>query len=135
MTATEDHHEIELEHFAHKSYVVEAALASIPDIVTADEDPTSLAEVRTRSDWLEWKKAMDEELALMAKYDVWDEVDKPEDTNIVGCRWIFCIKRDASGKILKYRARLVAQGLPNSTVSIFTKPSHPSPACRPSARL
>ena len=32
----------------------------------------------TRSDWPEWKKAMDEELALMAKYDVWDEVDQPE---------------------------------------------------------
>ena len=30
--------------------------------------------------------------------------------NIVGCQWVFRIKRDASGKILKYRARLVAQG-------------------------
>ena len=53
---------------------------------------------------------MDEELALMAKYDVWDEVDQPADTNIVGCRWVFRIKRNSSGKILKYRARLVAQG-------------------------
>ena len=53
---------------------------------------------------------MDEELALMMKYKVWDEVDQPEETNIVGCRWVFRIKRDLSGKILKYRARLVAQG-------------------------
>ena len=53
---------------------------------------------------------MDEELALMAKYEVWDEVDEPEGTNIVGSRWVFRIKRDASGKILKYRACLVAQG-------------------------
>ena len=63
-----------------------------------------------RPDWPEWKVAMDEELALMAKYNVWDEVDKPEDTNIIGCRWVFRIKRDSNGKVLKYRARLVAQG-------------------------
>ena len=70
MTATEDDHKVELEHFVHENHIVEAALASTADVGTADEDPTSLAEARTRSDWLEWKKAMDEELALMAKYDV-----------------------------------------------------------------
>ena len=53
---------------------------------------------------------MDEELALMAKYEVWDEVDQPEDTNIIGCRWVFRIKRNSDGRVLKYRARLVAQG-------------------------
>ena len=35
---------------------------------------------------------MDKELALMAKYEVWDEVDQPDDTNIVGFQWVFCIK-------------------------------------------
>ena len=42
-------------------------------------------------DWPEWKKAMEEELALMAKYNVWDVVDKPEGTNIIGSRWVFHI--------------------------------------------
>ena len=46
----------------------------------------------------------------MMKYEVWDKVDQPEETNIVGCRWVFWIKSDSSGKILKYRTRLVAQG-------------------------
>jgi len=53
---------------------------------------------------------MEEELALTAKYDVWDVIDEPADINIVGSRWVFRIKRDSNGKILKYRARLVAQG-------------------------
>ena len=44
---------------------------SAPDVGTRDEDPTSLAEVRARPDWLEWREAMDEELTLMAKYKVW----------------------------------------------------------------
>ena len=63
-----------------------------------------------RPDWPEWKKAMEEELALMAKYEVWEVVDEPDGTNVIGSRWVFRIKRDSNGKILKYRARLVAQG-------------------------
>jgi hypothetical protein len=76
----------------------------------SDDDPKTLAEAKERPDWPEWEKAMEEQLALMKKYDVWDEVDEPEDTNIFGSRWVFRIKRDSNGKILKYRARLVAQG-------------------------
>jgi len=53
---------------------------------------------------------MDEELALIAKYEVWDVVYEPGDKNIVGCRWVFRVKRDADGKILKYCTRPVAQG-------------------------
>ena len=85
-------------------------MTSAPGIGTTDKDPKNLAEASARSDWLEWKKAMDGELTLMAKYNVWDEVDKLEDMNIIGCRWVFCIKCDSSRKILKYCARLAAQG-------------------------
>jgi len=89
---------------------IESAMAVQIDDGTADDDPKTLAQAMGRPDWPEWKLAMEEELALMAKYDVWDVVDEPVDTNIVGSRWVFRIKRDSNGKILKYRARLVAQG-------------------------
>ena len=85
------------------------ALASMVEI-TFDDDPKSLKDAMDRSDWPEWKRAMEDEIALMAKYNVWDVVEEPADTNIVGCRWVFRIKRDASGKVQKYKARLVAQG-------------------------
>ena len=118
MTATEDCNlELELELqgeatacLAHENRVIEVAMASTHEVSLAEDDPKSLAEAMDRPDWPEWKAAMDEELALMAKYEVWDEVDQPEDTNIIGCRWVFRIKRDSNGKVLKYRARLVAQG-------------------------
>ena len=86
-----------------------AALAS-PTEITFNDDPKTLKEVMERSDWSEWSKAIDDELALMAKYHVWDVVDEPAGKNIVGCRWVFRIKRDADRKILKYKVRLVAQG-------------------------
>ena len=89
---------------------IESAMAVEIEDGISDDDPKTLVEAKERPDWPEWEKAMEEELALMKKYDVWDEVDEPEDTNIVGSRWVFRIKRDSNGKILKYRARLVAQG-------------------------
>ena len=88
---------------------VGTVLASIAEI-TFDDDPKSLKEATERSDWPEWEKAIADELALMGKYNVWDVVEEPSDANIVGCRWVFRIKRDANGKIQKYKARLVAQG-------------------------
>ena len=80
MTATEDL-ELELESeatacLANENRVIEVAMASAHDLGIADDDPKSLAEAMARQDWPEWKEAMDEELALMAKYDVWDEVGR-----------------------------------------------------------
>jgi hypothetical protein len=37
-------------------------------------------------------------------------VDAPKGSNIIGCRWVYAIKRDAAGNIVRYKARLVAQG-------------------------
>lgn len=58
----------------------------------------------------DWAKAMKEELAMMHKRQVWELVNKPKDNNILGCRWVYTIKRDEFGKIVRYKSRLVAQG-------------------------
>ena len=39
----------------------------------------TLAQVMACPNWPDWKKAM-EELALMAKYNVWDVVNEPKGT-------------------------------------------------------
>ena len=41
---------------------------------------------------------------------MWKLVNAPEGTNIVGLKWVFHAKKDASGNIAWYKARLVAQG-------------------------
>jgi hypothetical protein len=35
---------------------------------------------------------------------------KDPDKRIIGCRWVFSLKKDSEGLIQRYRARLVAQG-------------------------
>jgi len=57
-----------------------------------------------------WLKAMKEEMESMAKNQVWDLVDLPEKVVVIGCKWVYKIKRDASGNVERYKATLVANG-------------------------
>ena len=73
-------------------------------------EPRNEAEARASPEWPMWREAMLEQLQRLAVNGTWRLVPHPSGKNIVGCRWVFRIKRDAQGKILKYKAHLVAQG-------------------------
>lgn len=53
---------------------------------------------------------MEEEIAIMNQRKVWSLVALPENTNILGCRWVYAAKTNDQGKIVRHKARLVAQG-------------------------
>lgn len=53
---------------------------------------------------------MKTELKTMADRKVWHLEKAPVNTNVIGCRWVYTLKRDDKGKIVRYKARLVAQG-------------------------
>ena len=76
----------------------------------AEGDPKTLSEAQTRSDWPLWKAAMDHELETLEQAGTWETVPRPLNKNVVGSKWVFQIKRNADGKIEKYKARLVARG-------------------------
>jgi len=73
-------------------------------------DPSSLVDAKRRPDWLDWDKAIHEELAVLKESGTWILVDAPSGANIVGSKWVFRVKKDADGNILRKKARLVAQG-------------------------
>jgi hypothetical protein len=73
-------------------------------------EPRDLREARSRPDWLFWEKAIHEELAVLKAAGTWELVDAPAETNIVGSKWVFRAKKDAAGNVVRYKARLVAQG-------------------------
>ena len=50
------------------------------------------------------------EMDALNQNKTWDVVPVPSNQNIVGSKWVYKIKRDSSGNIAKYKARLVAQG-------------------------
>ena len=53
---------------------------------------------------------MKKEISALEGHDTRELVDLPEGRNLVGCKWVFKVKKDAQGEISKFKARLVAQG-------------------------
>jgi hypothetical protein len=92
-----------------------AYLADCKDIFEAiitetQDDPKTLKQARSRSDWPDWQQAMDREITTLNNAHTWTSVPQPSGKNIVGSKWVFRIKRKADGSIKKYKACLVAQG-------------------------
>lgn len=72
--------------------------------------PRNMQEASKRVDWPQWIEAIKYEINALEKHNSWRVVTPPTGAKIVGCRWVFDIKRNAAGEITRYRARLVAQG-------------------------
>jgi hypothetical protein len=79
-------------------------------LITNDEEPTCYQEAMEVSDSEKWKEAMKEEMNALERNGTWDLVELPKDRKIVGCKWVFKLKRGVDDKIERYKARLVAKG-------------------------
>ncbi|KAE8732039.1 hypothetical protein F3Y22_tig00002237pilonHSYRG00052 [Hibiscus syriacus] len=58
---------------------------------------------------LEVQPSTDKEQAMWLN-DTWSLVPLPADRSVVGCKWLFKIKRNSDGTVHRYKARLVAKG-------------------------
>jgi hypothetical protein len=57
-----------------------------------------------------WRKAMNLEFDALLKNQTWRLVPSTSAQNVIGCKWVFRLKRKADGSIERYKARLVAKG-------------------------
>lgn len=73
-------------------------------------DPISYHDTLSREDRESWQKACNEELEMLKKFGVYEEVPWPHNHKIVGSKWVFRMKMGPDGQIECYKARLVAQG-------------------------
>ncbi|KAL0741957.1 hypothetical protein Bca4012_083470 [Brassica carinata] len=71
------------------------------------EEPTLFDEAVKHK---EWREAMNEEIQMIEKNQTWELVKRPSNKNIVGVKWIYRLKTDAKGDVVKHKARLVAKG-------------------------
>ena len=76
-------------------------------MITEDGEPSCYHEEVDDADSKIWKKAMEEEMDSLAKNNTWDLVELPEGRSVVGCKWVFKLKRKFDGSIDRYKARLV----------------------------
>ena len=83
----------------------------IASIIDLDPEPNTLADCKKRSDWKDWQEAITAELLTLNKRKVFGPVCRtPPHIRPVGHRWVFVRKRDENNKVVRYKARLVAQG-------------------------
>jgi hypothetical protein len=73
-------------------------------------EPKSLAEARHCPKWPEWEKGIHEEIKNLEDAGMWEFADLPDGANVVGSKWVFRIKKDTTGHVVRYKAHLVAQG-------------------------
>jgi histone deacetylase 1/2 len=57
-----------------------------------------------------WKNAMDDEYHALVDNKTWHLVPHKQGINLIDCKWVYRIKRNADGTIDRYKARLVAKG-------------------------
>ena len=76
-----------------------------------DLEPKSVEECRQRDDWPKWKDAIEAELNSLSKHEVFGPIVlTPDGVKPLGYKWVFMQKRDATNKVVRYKARLFAQG-------------------------
>jgi histone deacetylase 1/2 len=74
---------------------------------------TSTGEPSTLSEALEddrWCKAMQEEYNALMENKTWHLVPSSPKRNVIDCKWVYRVKKNADGSIDRYKACLVAKG-------------------------
>ncbi|GKA53803.1 retrovirus-related pol polyprotein from transposon TNT 1-94 [Tanacetum coccineum] len=85
----------------------EQALFCYYDAFLTAVEPKTYKDALTQACWIE---AMQEELNEFERLEVWELVPRPDKVMVITLKWIYKVKLDELGGILKNKARLVACG-------------------------
>uniref|UniRef100_A0A2N9FV76 Reverse transcriptase Ty1/copia-type domain-containing protein n=1 Tax=Fagus sylvatica TaxID=28930 RepID=A0A2N9FV76_FAGSY len=58
----------------------------------------------------QWRDAMASEFQALQRQSTWTLVPSSPHFHVIGCHWVFKIKRHPDGSVARYKARLVAKG-------------------------
>uniref|UniRef100_A0A2N9FMK1 Integrase catalytic domain-containing protein n=1 Tax=Fagus sylvatica TaxID=28930 RepID=A0A2N9FMK1_FAGSY len=58
----------------------------------------------------QWHEAMASEFAALQRQATWTLVPSSSSQHVIGCRWVFKLKRNTDGSVARFKARLVAKG-------------------------
>ena len=62
---------------------------------------------------IQWTKAEESEITGLKRkdtYEIVDEINVPPGTKIIPGKWVYAIKVDSNGKVVRFKARLTARG-------------------------
>ena len=73
-------------------------------------EPSCLEEALASEQAELWRQAADDEMASLLANNTWELETVPPGVKPIPVKWVFKLKRDASGNVERYKARLVAKG-------------------------
>ncbi|KAM0916826.1 hypothetical protein ACQ4PT_009866 [Festuca glaucescens] len=76
-------------------------------LVAGEEEPASFAEAEREECW---RRAMLDELQSIDDNNTWTLTPLPAGHRAIGLKWVYKIKKDEQGHVVKHKARLVAKG-------------------------
>jgi hypothetical protein len=76
-------------------------------LVFDDGEPWSFTEAERHA---AWHPSMQSEMDAVEKNCIWELADLPRGQSAITLKWVFKLKRDEDGAIVKHKARLVARG-------------------------
>ena len=81
-------------------------------LMTVDlfEYPKTYKQAMASNEAPEWTGAMESEVCSLKKNDTWTLVQRPKNTPVIDCRWVYTKKFDEYGNLDKHKARYVAKG-------------------------
>nr|GEY52677.1 retrovirus-related Pol polyprotein from transposon TNT 1-94 [Tanacetum cinerariifolium] len=99
----EDIHDIEVAHMGNDPLFG----VPIPEVSFTQSSSMTYKDALTQSCWIE---AIQEELNEFERLEVWELVPRPDKVMVITLKWIYKVKLDELGGILKNKACLVARG-------------------------
>nr|GEV10349.1 retrovirus-related Pol polyprotein from transposon TNT 1-94 [Tanacetum cinerariifolium] len=94
--------------FTTKQIQIDAMWCYFDAFLTSVE-PKNFKEAMTEPSWID---AMQEEIHEFERLQVWELVPCPDLVTLIKLKWIYKVKKDEYGGVLKNKARLVAKGFP-----------------------
>jgi len=71
-------------------------------------EPTTYDEAIISPQSKEWEMAINDELESLNERNTWEILNKSEGVKCIGSKWVYKIKTDSTGQVVRYKARVVA---------------------------
>lgn len=79
-------------------------------IALLTKEPETVEEALSGPNAKEWRDAMNNEYESLLQNNTWTLVTLPEGKRAIPCKWVYKMKTDSNGEVVRYKARLVIKG-------------------------
>lgn len=92
----------------HKDYDMSMIVLSAEYYV--QDLPETVEEIKTHPNHTKWKAAMEEEMRAFNENNTWILVKRLLNKRVINKKWVFKVKTDKQGNVIRFKARLVVKG-------------------------